>query len=84
MEQRSQRRYTLGEYFAVEEVSNVKHEYYDGEIFAMAGSSLRHNHITANVLTLSVPALEQATAAHSAAIFACKLRVGFLPIPMSW
>jgi Uma2 family endonuclease len=52
MQRRSQRRYTLGEYFAVEEVSNVKHEYYDGEIFAMAGSSLRHNHITANVLTL--------------------------------
>lgn len=32
-------------------MSDVKHEYYDGEIFAMAGASLRHNEITANVLS---------------------------------
>src|SRR5437867_3640377 len=52
MQQGSQRRYSVDEYFAVEEASNTKHEYYNGEIFAMAGSSLRHNHITANILTL--------------------------------
>jgi Uma2 family endonuclease len=51
MQQRSQRRYSLDEYLAVEEASTIKHEYYDGEIFAMAGSSLAHNHITANILT---------------------------------
>jgi len=44
----SQRRYSLDEYFAVEETSQVKNEYYDdGEIFAMAGASLEHNRIAA-------------------------------------
>jgi Uma2 family endonuclease len=48
----SQRRYSLDEYFAVEETSQVKNEYYDGEIFAMAGASLEHNRIAANLLRL--------------------------------
>lgn len=52
-----QRRYTLDDYFAIEETSPVKHEYLDGEIFAMAGASLPHNDITANVLTLLRSAL---------------------------
>lgn len=47
-----QRHYTLDDYFAVEETSPVKHEYFQGEIFAMAGASLAHNDITANVLML--------------------------------
>lgn len=59
MQQRSQRRYSLDEYLAVEEASNIKHEYYNGEIFAMAGSSLPHNHITANILTLLRTGLRQ-------------------------
>jgi Uma2 family endonuclease len=47
-----QRHYTLDDYFAVEETSLVKHEFLDGEIFAMAGASLPHNDIAANLLTL--------------------------------
>ena len=46
----SQRHYSVDDYFTVEEMSEVKHEYYNGEIFAMAGASLRHNEIAANVL----------------------------------
>src|SRR5438093_11475240 len=53
----SQRRYSLDEYFAVEETSQVKNEYYDGQIFAMAGASLQHNRITANLLSFIRPAL---------------------------
>jgi Uma2 family endonuclease len=41
----------VDDYFAVEEMSDVRHEYDDGEIFAMAGASLEHNEITANLLT---------------------------------
>ncbi|MGI4870518.1 MAG: Uma2 family endonuclease [Janthinobacterium lividum] len=37
------RRYTPQEYFALEAQSQEKHEYFDGEIFAMAGSSKAHN-----------------------------------------
>jgi Uma2 family endonuclease len=52
-----QRHYTLDDYFAVEETSIVKHEYFNGEIFAMAGAALDHNHIAANVLMLLRSAL---------------------------
>ncbi|MGH9425187.1 MAG: Uma2 family endonuclease, partial [Terriglobia bacterium] len=51
MQRQSRRHYSLDEYFAVEETSGIRHEYFDGEIFAMAGSSVNHNHISANVLT---------------------------------
>ncbi len=54
-----QRHYTLDDYFAVEETSLIKHEYFEGEIFAMAGASLDHNHIAANVLMLLRSALRE-------------------------
>jgi Uma2 family endonuclease len=44
-----QRRYTLEEYLAIEADTPVKHEYYQGEIFAMAGASRAHNQIVRNV-----------------------------------
>ena len=53
----SQRRYSLDEYFAVEETSRIKNEYYDGQIFAMAGASLQHNRIAANLLTIIRPSI---------------------------
>jgi Uma2 family endonuclease len=40
--------YTPTEYFALEEKSEVRHEYFDGEIFAMAGASKTHNDIALN------------------------------------
>jgi Uma2 family endonuclease len=43
------RRYTSAEYFALEERSEVKHEYFDGEVFAMAGASIAHNTIGLNM-----------------------------------
>jgi Uma2 family endonuclease len=52
-----QRHYTLDDYFAVEETSAIKHEYRDGKIFAMAGASLAHDDITANILALLRSAL---------------------------
>lgn len=42
------RRFTLAEYLALEESSPEKHEFYNGEIFAMAGGSPRHNRIALN------------------------------------
>jgi Uma2 family endonuclease len=43
--------YTEEEYFALEEKSEHKHEFYRGEIFAMVGGSVNHNRIARNVLT---------------------------------
>ncbi len=45
-----ERHYTIEDYFAIEESSTTKHEYFGGEICAMAGASLNHNRITRNVL----------------------------------
>lgn len=65
------RHYSVEDYFSVEESSNLKHEYYDGEIFAMAGASLRHNRITGSVFAACRAAL-----AHSdCEVFASDLRV---------
>jgi Uma2 family endonuclease len=50
MKDHPQRHYTVGEYFAIEQSSEVKHEYYEGEIFAMAGASVSHNRIVGNLL----------------------------------
>jgi len=48
MEQAQPPHYTVDEYLALEETSEVRHEYYQGEIFAMAGASLAHNRIIRN------------------------------------
>lgn len=40
---------TVEEYLAFEENSEIKHEYIDGEVYAMAGASTRHNRIAGNL-----------------------------------
>jgi Uma2 family endonuclease len=45
----SEQKYTVEEYFEMEEKSEIRHEYYDGEIFAMAGTTMNHNDIVDNV-----------------------------------
>ncbi|HEX8921122.1 MAG TPA: Uma2 family endonuclease, partial [Pyrinomonadaceae bacterium] len=41
---------TPEEYLALERKSEIKHEYYAGEMFAMVGASKRHNLITTNII----------------------------------
>lgn len=71
MLQRSQRHYSEDDYFAVEASSGIKHEFYQGEIFAMAGASLVHNHLSANVLA----ALRGAVRPQGCSAFGSDLRV---------
>lgn len=40
---------TVEEYFELEEQSEIRHEYYDGEVYAMSGTSFKHNDIVYNV-----------------------------------
>ncbi len=40
---------SVEDYLAFEECSEVKHEYINGEIYAMAGASTRHNQIAGNL-----------------------------------
>ena len=40
---------SVADYLALEERSEIKHEYINGEIYAMAGASVRHNQIAGNL-----------------------------------
>lgn len=42
---------TREDYFALEETSEEKHEFYQGEIFAMAGGTFNHSAISVNIVT---------------------------------
>lgn len=44
------RRYTLDDYLSFERGSNAKHEYLDGEIYAMAGGSFEHSALAAQLI----------------------------------
>jgi len=46
--QQERRRYTVEEYFALEQQSEARHEFFDGEVFAMAGASVSHNLLGGN------------------------------------
>jgi Uma2 family endonuclease len=46
------RHYTLDDYLGVEEVSAVRHEFLDGQIFAMAGGTPEHAALSAAVVVL--------------------------------
>lgn len=46
--------WTEDEYLRMEADSAIKHEFYDGEIYAMAGARLRHNVIAANAVAALV------------------------------
>jgi Uma2 family endonuclease len=41
--------WTIEEYLEMEETSDEKHEYYQGEIFTMSGAKLPHNIVTRNL-----------------------------------
>lgn len=45
----SNRKYTIEEYLELENAATEKHEYYQGEIFAMSGAKMTHNMICMNV-----------------------------------
>ena len=49
--------YTLSEYLALEASSNVKHEYFDGQIYAMAGGTPEHAALSAALIGLMFPQL---------------------------
>lgn len=41
--------YSFDEYLKLEEQEETRYEYYDGEVFAMAGGTLNHNDIAGNI-----------------------------------
>ena len=59
MSSQPQRQYTVDDYFLIEESSPTRHEFYNGEIFAMAGGTVAHNQICSNVLSFLSAALDK-------------------------
>ncbi|MBN8723343.1 MAG: Uma2 family endonuclease [Acidobacteria bacterium] len=51
MSSQPKKSYTLEEYFEIERNSEVKYEYWDGQIFAVSGASPEHNEISVNLIT---------------------------------
>ena len=45
----SNKRYTFEEYLKLEEQEHIRYEYFDGEVFAMAGGSMNHSDIAFNI-----------------------------------
>lgn len=54
-----QPRLSVEKYLEMERTSEVRHEYYDGEVFAMVGASLNHNRILTNLVVLLHPQLRK-------------------------
>ena len=50
--------WTVEEYLAMENASDEKHEYYQGEIFAMSGAKLPHNIVARNTFGLLIQKLK--------------------------
>ena len=52
MQTQEQRQISPAEYLAGERKADIRHEYFAGEVFAMAGASREHNQISANIVRL--------------------------------
>lgn len=52
------RKYTVEDYMQIEAASGQKHEYYNGEIFAMASAKWDHNVIASNLMGMLHPKLK--------------------------
>ena len=50
---------SVEEYFEMEKHSQIRHEYYNGEVFAMAGTSINHNRIVQNLSGVLRPIFRQ-------------------------
>ncbi len=58
MRDRAHHRYTWAEYLAFERGSNAKNEFFDGEIYAMAGGTPQHAQLSARLIGQLTPQLK--------------------------
>jgi Uma2 family endonuclease len=67
---------SIEEYLALEAKSKIKHEFMDGEIFAMAGATRKHNLATTNIARALGNQLEDSNCEVYASDFRVKIREG--------
>ncbi len=74
--------YTFRDYLALEESGNVKHEFYQGEIYAMAGGTPAHAALQVAVPSLLFPQIRGGTCrAHGAVLRVRVLATGLATYP---
>lgn len=75
-------RYTYREYLALERGANVRHEFFDGEIYAMAGGTREHAAMCANLIAaLSAQLRGRGCQAHSSDLRVRVLATGLATYP---
>jgi Uma2 family endonuclease len=67
----ARQRYTFREYIELEELSPVKHEFLDGEVWAMAGGTPHHAAVSVNVSAL----LQEQLRSERCRVFSSDLRI---------
>jgi Uma2 family endonuclease len=79
---RRRHRYTYAQYVALERESPTKHEFFDGEIYAMAGGSEDHSALALNVLAALLGAVgERPCRVHTSDLRIYVEAVGFATFP---
>ena len=74
--------YTFAEYIAIDDASATKHEYVNGEIFAMSGGTVKHGQIAANVIrTLGTQLLDRPCAVFTSDVRIRVLATGLATYP---
>ncbi|HMW00331.1 MAG TPA: Uma2 family endonuclease [Acidobacteriota bacterium] len=71
------RRYTLEEYYALEQKSEGRYEFWNGEVYAMAGASPEHELILGNLIA----ELKQRLRGRSCVVYSSNLRVKVPELP---
>ncbi len=71
VEQPITRKLTVEEYLQLEEKSEIRHEFYHGEVYAMAGGTINHNRLTRRVANL----LETQPALNRCGVFSENMKV---------
>jgi Uma2 family endonuclease len=66
-----QRKWTIADYLAYDRESEIRHEFYGGEIFAMSGASRKHNLVNGNVYA----ALRPQVSSRGCEIYASDMRI---------
>jgi Uma2 family endonuclease len=69
------RRYTFAEYLALDEASELKHEFHEGEILAISGTPPEHALITAN----TIAALHRILLGKRCRVYSADLKIGVKP-----
>lgn len=71
MDTKLERRYTLEEYFELEEPSEERFEFFDGEVFCLSGASQYHSEISGNCIVQLITILGR----DKCRVFTCRMHI---------